>query len=77
VLLPGTVIYCVFCSFGPFWTPIFGRFFGGIFPLFWGFLKSAFPRFQIGCMTHFKVADGQVPIADTTREPALFWIFNS
>jgi hypothetical protein len=57
---------------GGFWTPIFRV----NFPLFLGLLKSAFARFQIGCMTHFKVGDGQVPIADTTREPALFGIFN-
>jgi hypothetical protein len=27
-------------------------------------------------MTHFKTADGQPLIADTTREPVMFWIFN-
>jgi hypothetical protein len=36
-----------------------------------------FGPFQIGCMTHFKVADGQVPIADSPLYRITFWIFRA
>jgi hypothetical protein len=34
----------------------------------------AFPRFQIGCMTDFKVADDTLPIADSPLYQATIWI---
>jgi hypothetical protein len=40
--------------------PFLDPYFKGEFCPFLGPLKSAFARFQIGCMSHFKVADGQV-----------------
>jgi hypothetical protein len=75
-MLPGPLIYCVFCSFGRFLDCYFGGEFKGEFCPFFGLLKSAFSRFQIGCMTHFKTAHGQVPIADSPLYRIPFRIFN-